>query len=118
SLSRRTAGRLSILDPACPLTCLPQGPHGLTLDLSALPIAAPSAVATDTGWKFACDAWLGDGIWRLTGSLDQRASIAVHSASRFAKVVPKPAEAYVGWVRLFDYQLSQSVRLPKRDGLA
>jgi hypothetical protein len=113
SLSRRDAGRLSIVDRACSLALLPGGPHGVTLEFSDLPVAAPSALKTDVGWDFACDAWLGDGIWRLQGSIDKTASITMRSASRIANVPPKPPEAYVGWVRLFDRRLPPSVRLPK-----
>lgn len=112
SLSRRAAGRFSVLDPDCPLAALPDGPHGIGLDVKTLPIITPSATKTDTGWDTICDAWYTDGIWRLTSQLDSKAVIKLQSATRIANIASKPPEAYIGCVRYFDCRLPDQVRLP------
>lgn len=114
NLSRRGAGRLSVIDETCPLALLPHGPHNIALDLQDVPLLAPHAVEGSNGWEVTCDAWMGTGIWRLVLEVNKKADIDVLSATRVAHVPERPQEVWIGKARLFTSPLSDT--LPRSYG--
>lgn len=103
SLSRRRTGRSCVIDPNDPLTMLPNGPHDISIDLSALPFNPPEAVQIDPGWRVQSDVWLGVAIWRITATVSTDGDVQVDRTERLADAPENPPEAQVGPVRLFDY---------------
>lgn len=113
SLSRRSDGRLAVVDPACPASLAPAATTPL-FDLPSLGVEAPVAAGADRQWSVNCVVWGGGGLWSLTAAVEDD-ELSIISIEKRADVPRRPPEAAVGIVRLFDYEMPEIVRLPKVD---
>lgn len=112
SLSRRSAGRLSVIDPDFPLATCPQSETAENSWLSNYD--SPSTVAIDDGWLVDMSVWLGSNSFRIQLAIEKSTALKVQSVETIGAAPPKPMESNVQNLRLTGFDFPKKTRLPSK----